>query len=139
MSSTASDNHHPYIVYVPGSKDSVPYPIYVPENAFVETLREAIRRKQDLEDDLQGQNPILLKCGNLKMLPRQSLYESALEWLRQRTGDGEDDKLMMPAMRLHDYFPDGPTPEDERMIDVVVVTNSIHLTRSIGSVKKSRF
>ncbi|EJC97343.1 uncharacterized protein FOMMEDRAFT_163842 [Fomitiporia mediterranea MF3/22] len=125
MSSTASDNRHPYIVYVPRSKNSVPCPIYVPENAFIKTLEEAICKERVFEDDLQGQYPILLKCGNLKMLPRQSLYESALEWLRQRTGDGEDDKLMMPAMRLHDYFPDGPTPEDERMIDVVVVTNSI--------------
>ena len=67
---------------------------------------------------------VLLQCGNLKMLPRQSCYKSALEWLRQRTGDGEDDNLMRHAMLLHDYFPDGPTLVDKRMIDVVVVTGS---------------
>lgn len=61
MSSTASDNYHCYIVYVPRSKDSMPCPIYVPENTDVETLKKAIRKERDLEDDLQGQNPILLK------------------------------------------------------------------------------
>lgn len=58
------------------------------------------------------------------MLPRRSCYEMALAWLRQRAGDGEDDKLMVPAVQLHNYFPGGPTSVDEGMIDVVAVTIS---------------
>ena len=49
------------------------------------------------------------------------LYDTVVEWFH--TEDSRREQMMV-AFRLQKYFPNGPAPEDDEQIDVIVTTES---------------
>ena len=63
---------------------------------------------------------VFLQCGNLSNLPVETLYERALDWIRQNPHT----ERLQSRFRLNYYFPTGPAPEEDMMIDIIAVTGS---------------
>ncbi|EJD03166.1 uncharacterized protein FOMMEDRAFT_156540 [Fomitiporia mediterranea MF3/22] len=140
MSTASGDHHHRYIVYLPRSKDSKPCPIRVPKNADVDALDAAIRKHPNFKHHVEGEQLTFYKCGILNVVPRKSCYGRTMDWLCKHARDEEEEEEDMDmglTDRLNEYFPDGPVPEDKKMIDVIVVTKSKSLDDTVfGSNKQ---
>ncbi|EJC97434.1 uncharacterized protein FOMMEDRAFT_163396 [Fomitiporia mediterranea MF3/22] len=122
--SAATPSDHQYVVYLAHDSTSRPRLISVPKNASVLDLEFATRRDPDYQDYL-GYKPVFLyKCGGLERKPLESLYGRALDWLREHAGEVGEITPLDPADRLNEYFPEGPTPEHEKMVDVIAMDGS---------------
>ncbi|KAL5524756.1 hypothetical protein ACEPAF_9902 [Sanghuangporus sanghuang] len=124
-----------YIVYMPhetkpGSR-SLPntYPFGVPEGGYVGNLENAIRDHPYLKRHLGDDQLILLKCGSLSVLPANTCYNRALEWLREHAD--KEEIRMQGGLLLTDYFGTGPAPPKCKVIDVIAVTDSILESRDV--------
>ncbi|EGO19732.1 hypothetical protein SERLADRAFT_402439 [Serpula lacrymans var. lacrymans S7.9] len=103
-----------YVVYMPDNPSAQCYPFDLPEGAKVADLEDKIRAHASYKHASEGENIILLKCGELSMEPENTLLNRATEWLREHSSGSK----MTPAHRLKRYFPRGPAPEDHEKIDM---------------------
>ncbi|KAL5485676.1 hypothetical protein ACEPAI_6717 [Sanghuangporus weigelae] len=115
MSSNTTQNSACYIVYMPyGIKPGTRYSF---------DLENAIRDHPDLNRHLGRNEPILLKCGSLSVLPASTRYNSALEWIRD---NAQNEEIRMEGgLLLTHYFGTGPASAEAEVIEVMVVTDSI--------------
>ncbi|KAL5532635.1 hypothetical protein ACEPAF_4409 [Sanghuangporus sanghuang] len=137
MSSNTTQKSACYIVYMPYEIKSVTqhssypdtYPFRVPEGDYVGDLKKAIRDHPDLNRHLGDDQLILLKCGSLSVLPANTCYNRALEWLREHAD--KEEIRMQGGLLLTDYFGNGPAPPKCKVIDVIAVTDSILESRDV--------
>ncbi|EJC99708.1 uncharacterized protein FOMMEDRAFT_160136 [Fomitiporia mediterranea MF3/22] len=96
----------------------------MPCDADVDALRREIYGHSSYKGALEHSTLTLYKVGvqpdNLDIEPTENLRERALDWLREDTPRNP----MQPARRLSKYFPEGPTPEDKDMIDIIALAES---------------
>ena len=58
-----------------------------------------------------------------------SRYDNALQWIRKHA-----EERMQPFELLREYFPHGPAPASDKMIDVIAANDTSELLFSIDSL-----
>ncbi|EJD00687.1 uncharacterized protein FOMMEDRAFT_159480, partial [Fomitiporia mediterranea MF3/22] len=129
MSSTRPNTHR-YVVYLPYIEKGRARPFRVSEDADVQDLINEICQYAGYKNALDNQIVDLYKCGSLERKPLESLYGRALDWLRGHAGDGGEKTPLDPADRLNEYFPEGPTSEHEKMVDIIAMVGSTGVSSS---------
>ncbi|EJC97489.1 uncharacterized protein FOMMEDRAFT_163111 [Fomitiporia mediterranea MF3/22] len=123
-SSTSSPNTRRYVVCLLYNDKAEAWPFRKQEEADVADLWQDIRAHPSYEDALKHSTLTLYKVGvqpdNLDIEPSEKLRERAWDWLRKDPPRNP----MQPARRLSKYFPEGPTPEDKDMIDIIALAES---------------
>ena len=124
-----------FVAYIPDGPASRRVTVFdIPIDAKVSALVNEIRTHWGHRKVLKGLDMYLLKvrylvvfsiysrsntfrqCGELSISPEDSLPVRASEWLRKRTSQDR----MLEDTRLDFYFPTGPAPEEEEIIDIFV-------------------
>ncbi|KAJ4490985.1 hypothetical protein J3R30DRAFT_164945 [Lentinula aciculospora] len=107
------------VVYMPYDPTADAYRVYVPENAFVQDLKDAIAGNRWFKYHVGDNDLLLFKCNMETGTPDQ-YFQRAPAWLRENAKAAR----MRPASFLSEYFPDGPAPQKDRKIDVIAVTGT---------------
>ncbi|TFY76761.1 hypothetical protein EWM64_g7249 [Hericium alpestre] len=111
-----------YAVYMPHGRGAQCRPFNLPEEAKVEDLQAAICGHREFKRALEGEDVRLYKCGDISTGPLTA-FDPAREWLQGHINNQEI--FMVPTNRLAEYFPNGPAPENQKKVDVIVATGSI--------------
>ncbi|KAK7684378.1 hypothetical protein QCA50_012325 [Cerrena zonata] len=109
-----------YNVYMP-SGPLLPHPIYVSQTADVDRLETQIRQSPAFGPYFGDKIPMnLFMFGNMSISIADHDPEAIVIWLQANTRHS----LMQPSRRLRKYFPDGPAPDENEIIDILVCLDS---------------
>ncbi|KAL5521778.1 hypothetical protein ACEPAF_2526 [Sanghuangporus sanghuang] len=112
-----------FLSHLPGNPEADCFPISVTRNAKVQDLALKIRDEPDILSELETKKLCLFKvkllCGEVSIIPEDTIYNSAVEWLSEHVTNKR--LRMQSVFRLERYFPDGPAPEEKYVIDVIAV------------------